>query len=820
MPTASCESVRVVVQARPLLPFETLHGAFNAVQISNDCHVHVSRPLVEDLVFSAFDAAYAANTGDKPDVLYDKHVQPLVDSLFQGLNATVFAYGQTSAGKSYTMGYVTKRVAESLFEMKRKIEAVGEDGKGVKSVTIRVGFVEIYREKIRDLVDGGKGGLGVVNVQVRERAGKGVFLDGARERIVAREDDLIQIVKEGALVRQTASTGMNACSSRSHSVITLTVQIEGDGACLSGKMHLVDLAGSERVKRTAVEGERFTEGVEINKGLFALAKVISALADSAAGRGIKQHVPYRDSKLTRLLQDSLGGNARTLLVACVSPADTSREETLGTLRYAERAKCIRNRPKVNTEKDAVEVSDLRSALARARAEIASLAAENERLRKIVGRPRAQREVMFRGEAVSRMDSHGSSEEEESLYSSSPMRGPHAITREDGVIKGLKHRIMMLEGVLDRVDLGPADKEALLNTCGEERVLSHLQPGKLRSLGLAALSHIEGGESRKRRELRSRLPYGSRRRGRMTRVEENAIPLPRKGSKKLGLDACASGQRNEDEHETTETEGSDFASQSASARLLQRQERPPYGRAAYGSPCKSNDEADPPSEILFLDSKESEAEGEEGASDGPCVEYALAKSRLEGMRRTFLERLRDAETDKCVLENKRIQAMKEVSVIQKRHERELEEVKTSYNSRLADIRTKLVDVKRLEAESTRLTKQRDGSDASRKKLAAKLKYIEKERDEATSKLAETLNKSELTKRKLGKENRSLAKAERSLRMELRRCETGKSRQEALVNRLRMENEAMKLKLRNSGQQQVRRVNSGITPTTSSRTPAAC
>ena len=207
------------------------------------------------------------------------------------------------------------------------------------------------------------------------------------------------ILEQGTLLRATATTGMNKRSSRSHAIFTITVEqrrqlpaaqarqtaeseedndeneanSQGSGDeeevvddYLCAKMHLVDLAGSERVKRTKAEGQRLQEGININKGLLALGNVICALSEN------KPHVPYRDSKLTRMLQDSLGGNSRTCMIACVSPADINYEETLNTLRYANRARNIRNKPVVNRDPNAAQISQLRQQLSAARAEIGSL----------------------------------------------------------------------------------------------------------------------------------------------------------------------------------------------------------------------------------------------------------------------------------------------------------------------------------------------------------------------------------------------------------------------------------------------------------------
>lgn len=707
------------------------------------------------------------------------------------------------------MSYITQRVADQLFQAKHNLEHPSSSSTTPPpTVTVRVGFVEIYREQIRDLVDGARNALGLVHIQVRQRAGKGVFLDGARERIVTNHEELMQIVREGGLVRQTAATGMNASSSRSHSIITLTVQIEGSGAnskdCLAGKLHLVDLAGSERVKRTAVVGERFAEGVEINKGLFALAKVISALAERAGGMK-KLHVPYRDSKLTRLLQDSLGGNARTLLVACVSPADSSREETLGTLRYAERAKSIRNRPKVNTERDSVEVSDLRAALARAKAEIAGLVAENERLRRGLGR-RWSSESLSEDRAASCSGSSGQL---------SPLPGGSlVVTRDDDVVNGLKYRITVLEGVLERANLSKEDREALLlGMKGEQVSMTHSPLGRLKNVGFQSLAQARrtdcanrgwradgsakspAGASRKRQRaqrVRARDAVG----GAVNRKRENI-----QGLKSASLSICNNDSRRILPRRRGLALSVDDSESSPSSRPGQEMEP----SSEITTTEKSDDSS---SDVVGLDHGSGSEENEE-----------LISSRVSEMRRTFLKRLTQAEEDKRILEEKSIQAMKRMAALQKKHEKEIDQLKSSFNIRVGDMRSKLVDVKRLEAESTRLMKLRDGSDASRKKLVAKLKGVEKERDEVMSKLAQTSMQLETVRKTLGKENRNLSKTEKGLRTELKRIQAGKARQDAIVHRLRVENEEMKVKLRNAGRQPVRRVNSGLTPATA-RASATC
>lgn len=724
-PALQPEPVRVVINARPLLPFETADNAASTLSHQpQPPRVTLHRPPSPDLHFDHFDAVYFANHGQTPNHMYDVHVQPLLHALFTGVNATVFAYGQTSAGKSYTMTHLTNQIAFHIFNLKRRAE------QAASTVTVRVGFVEIYKERIRDLVDANS--RPAVPVQVRERRVKGVkhvFLDGARERCVQDYQALISIIRDGNVVRRTAATGMNASSSRSHSVITITVQQENEGAdCLFSKLHLVDLAGSERVKRTAAQGTRFEEGVQINKGLFALAKVISALAGKVA------HVPYRDSNLTRLLQDSLGGNAKTLLIACISPADSSREETLGTLRYAARAKRIQNKPVVNTEPDSVEISDLRAALARARAQIASLVSENERLRGR-GKPRSTHAPRSPLSSTSLNSNCVSPKRAEQLVAA----------RDDVLVNGLKERIAELETVLERAGIAP-----------EQPRQSPLR--KIRHVGLASVSSVqEDRRAPKRRPRATKEPF----------------------SKASSFDAHSN------------------AKQTNVSRTLSEKSLPARRNGTRASPTRVDQDVESSEYEDVLETK---------------VVNVLSAYRIDEMKRTFAERLQQAEDDKTAIDCERLKLVKRLSVLSKKHDRELDEIKAAHHVQLVELRSRLADVKRLEAESVRISKMRDGSDAARKRLVAKVESAEKSRDEAMSRLADVVNRSETIKRSLMKENREISKNERMIKVELNRQKMNSVRQQAMINRLRLENETMKSRLRDIGRQHVRRANSGITPTT--------
>ena len=255
------------------------------------------------------------------------------------------------------------RVVNDVFaEAHRQAES------GASETSVRCAFLEVHNEEVRDLLHPD---TSPKRITIRERADGAIVAAGAREVATRSADETLRLLELGCVARTTGGTKMNAQSSRSHAIFTIIIEQthltqearrRHKGRYASAKFHLVDLAGSERNKKTRATGSRFQESININSGLLALGNVIAALSGDDTNRvgvgksqtnGLKTHVPYRDSKLTRLLQDSLGGNSRTCVVACVSPVDTNFEETLNTLKYAQRARNIKNAVKVNRDPSAV-----------------------------------------------------------------------------------------------------------------------------------------------------------------------------------------------------------------------------------------------------------------------------------------------------------------------------------------------------------------------------------------------------------------------------------------------------------------------------------
>ncbi|XP_041104451.1 kinesin-like protein KIF13A isoform X7 [Polyodon spathula] len=296
----------------------------------------------------------------------------ILENAFQGYNACIFAYGQTGSGKSFSMmgnadqpGLIP-RLCGALFER------VSKEGNESHSFKVEVSYMEIYNEKVRDLLDP-KGNR--ISLKVREHKVLGPYVDGLSQLAVTCFEDIELLMSEGNKSRTVAATNMNEESSRSHAVFSIIVtqtlydlQSGNSGEKVS-KVSLVDLAGSERVSKTGAAGERLKEGSNINKSLTTLGLVISALADQSAGKGKTKFVPYRDSVLTWLLKDNLGGNSKTAMIATVSPAADNYEETLSTLRYADRAKRIVNHAVVNEDPNARIIRELREEVEKLREQL-------------------------------------------------------------------------------------------------------------------------------------------------------------------------------------------------------------------------------------------------------------------------------------------------------------------------------------------------------------------------------------------------------------------------------------------------------------------
>ncbi|KAH0571469.1 Kinesin-like protein [Spironucleus salmonicida] len=289
--------------------------------------------------------------------VYNMAANDTVKQILQGYNGTILSYGQTGAGKSFSMfgsdvnddegKGIIPRSAEDIFN-----HILHSDNNDIE-YSIRCSFLEIYNEQVNDLLARGPDHE---NLKIRESPDRGIYVENAVETQVCCPEDIITVINIGDSNRAVSATSMNAVSSRSHTVIIINVSQHNktDNSKQEGKMCLVDLAGSEKIGKTGVVGQRLEEAKNINGSLTALGLCIKALAEASEGK-LKGHIPFRDSKLTRLLQESLGGNSKTTLLIAVSPHPFNRDETISTLDFGKRAKCIKNKVKVNATKSVKEL---------------------------------------------------------------------------------------------------------------------------------------------------------------------------------------------------------------------------------------------------------------------------------------------------------------------------------------------------------------------------------------------------------------------------------------------------------------------------------
>ncbi|KAA8916232.1 hypothetical protein TRICI_001629 [Trichomonascus ciferrii] len=334
------DNIKVIARFRPENENEKGTGD-RIVEFSDEQTCSVSTK--EFMGSFTFDRVFDIESAQKD--VFDYSLKQTVDDLMKGYNGTVLAYGQTGSGKSYTMmgpniddhqtRGVIPRIVDRIFDLIQESPADIE-------YTVSVSYMEIYMERIKDLLNPKKD-----NLSIHEEKNRGVYVKGLTQEYVASADEVYEVMRQGTACRATGSTNMNQQSSRSHSIFAIGVSqknISRGGSQKTGQLFLVDLAGSEKVGKTGASGQTLEEAKKINKSLSALGMVINSLTD-----GKSTHVPYRDSKLTRILQESLGGNSRTSLIVNCSPSSTNDQETLSTLRFGVRAKTIRNKAKINTE---------------------------------------------------------------------------------------------------------------------------------------------------------------------------------------------------------------------------------------------------------------------------------------------------------------------------------------------------------------------------------------------------------------------------------------------------------------------------------------
>ncbi|XP_053701125.1 kinesin-like protein KIF3B isoform X1 [Synchiropus splendidus] len=362
-----CEAVRVVARCRPFSSQEE-EECENILEVDDKLgQITIRNPKAppdEPMKVFTFDAVYDWNS--RQNDIYDDAVRPLVDSVLQGFNGTILAYGQTGTGKTYTMHGVSSDperrgvVPNSFHHIFTHISRTQK-----QKFLVRSSYLEIYQEEIRDLLCKNNN----KKLELKESPEYGVYVKDLSSVVTKNAAEIQQVMNIGDQSRSVGFTKMNERSSRSHAIFVITVECsetgpDGEDHIRVGKLNMVDLAGSERQSKTGAKGKRLKEAMKINLSLSALGNVISALVD-----GRSSHVPYRDSKLTRLLQDSLGGNAKTVMIATVGPSHKNHDESLATLRYACRAKKIKNKPRINEDPKDALLREFQEEIARLKAQL-------------------------------------------------------------------------------------------------------------------------------------------------------------------------------------------------------------------------------------------------------------------------------------------------------------------------------------------------------------------------------------------------------------------------------------------------------------------
>lgn len=365
MESAIPDNISVAVRVRPLIASEKSRGCADIIQVSSN---------INQINITTCDKTFTFNHAFKQtashEEFYTSCIKPIIGNLFKGYNCTVLAYGQTGSGKTYTMGTTFSVGEEEMGVIPRAISDLYKfvNDNFSYDFVIKVSFMELYKEVLYDLLNDKE--RSESTLEIRED-GKNIVIPYLTEITVSSAADILKLLSKGSHGRATGKTNMNAQSSRSHAIFTISIAMtdkKNPSICKTSKFHLVDLAGSERAGKTGATGETFDEGVNINKGLLALGNVISALGDDKQKN--LGFIPYRNSSLTRLLKDSLGGNSITIMIACVSPADYNMDETLSTLRYADRARKIKNKPVINQDPHAAELNRLQKLVDHLRLELA------------------------------------------------------------------------------------------------------------------------------------------------------------------------------------------------------------------------------------------------------------------------------------------------------------------------------------------------------------------------------------------------------------------------------------------------------------------
>eukprot|EP00899_Mesostigma_viride_P025575 jgi/Mesvir1/6201/Mv00884-RA.2 len=820
------QPVRVAVNIRPLIHDERLEGCTECTVVTpGEPQVSISSKSF------TFDNVYGGNCGQPSEKIFGECVQPLVEGLFQGYNATVFAYGQTGSGKTYTMGTAYGAGGSSQSEhgivplamqlMWAKLAKLQDT-----ETLVRVSFIEIHKEEIRDLLDPVSSRVpGKAPINIRELPGGGICLAGVKEIEVACLGEMIECLRQGSLCRQTSATSMNAHSSRSHAIFSITLEQrrikplnmrasivkmrasldglasaaltpgKGDGptqpdggadagpdededSYLCSKLHLVDLAGSERAKKTKAQGEQMKEGIKINQGLLALSNVISALGDE---RKKNSHVPYRDSKLTRLLQDSLGGNSRTVMIACVSPADKNFAESLNTLKWANRARNIKNKPMVNRNDTSAEISKLRNQVRLLQAELVRLR-EQGALAPASGT--ATTTTPFSSDSGS---CHGGN-------STMPVPGWEGGAGEGWAgdkelleeLQGLRRECAELEVQLAHLNVRVAEAEATAEAEARRALQAELERDALR-LGLEERGLMEADvsvpDSDKMGVIAGHV-------ARIQRLEEQLRHYQGMGMGSNGGAAQGSGDADDDDRllEDEETEGkgeetdagltSDYPETDAatdqegdapSVQVEQIKARQAATEDKYKAEQETNS-----NELQRLATILREKEAQMRKVSAVDTNFSALKGHYERV-------LKEMDAERSTLQRDREDLLKRLQELSSSKEEEKESKEAGYKQKLAALEIQLSSLKKKMAEHERVIKQKQKAEEQAKKLQAEIEVVKRQKVQVQKKMKVESESFLAWKASSQKEMLQLRKQSRKNQYELHRLEAQNQKQQLVLKR---------------------------------------
>uniref|UniRef100_A0A8C3RRL2 Kinesin-like protein KIF21B n=1 Tax=Chelydra serpentina TaxID=8475 RepID=A0A8C3RRL2_CHESE len=802
---------------RPQLSKEKIEG----------CHICTSVTPGEPQVLLGKDKAFTYDFVFDLDTwqerIYTTCVSKLIEGCFEGYNATVLAYGQTGAGKTYTMGtgfdtniseeehgIIPRAIAHLFSGIERRKRAAQERGTAVPEFKVSAQFLELYNEEILDLFDSARDPDSrhrKSNIKIHEDASGSIYTTGVTSRLISSQEELIQCLKQGALSRTTASTQMNVQSSRSHAIFTIHLcqmrvcaqpdlvrlsevtglpegsQATGEYETLTAKFHFVDLAGSERLKRTGATGERAKEGISINCGLLALGNVISALGDQSKKA---VHVPYRDSKLTRLLQDSLGGNSQTIMIACISPSDRDFMETLNTLKYANRARNIKNKVVVNQDKTSQQISALRAEIARLQMELMEYKAG----KRVIGEDGAEgysdlfheNAMLQKENATLRMRVKAMQEAIDAINS----RVTHLMSQEANLILAkagdgneaigalIQNYIREIEELRTKLLESEAMNESLRRSLSRVSSRPPYSLGSSPGPGLGALSSPVVSMEAEASEVLRRAKQDLERLKKETRQRRKSPEKEAfKKRPKLQQENGEETDDNEEEEEEREESG-----------------------------CEEEDE-DSGSEESLVDS-DSDAEEkvvnfQADLADLTCEieikqklidELENSQRRLQTLKHQYEEKL-------ILLQNKirdtqleRDRVLQNLSSMECYTEEKANKIKADYEKRLKEMNRDLQKLQAAQKEHARLLKNQSRYERELKKLQAEVAEMKKAKVALMKQMREEQQRRRLVETKRNREIAQLKKEQRRQEFQIRALESQKRQQEIVLRRKTQEVSALR------------------------------